>query len=171
MLQARRSRTPSSFRALLLAALLAPTTGCLEPLIGGAALGAIGGAVVTRDVRVKPGASVRVELDQPRDVHGVRRGSAAGDTVALRQSRQLFGRVERVAGDSVWIAISEVRGDLGPTRFRLGAMPVALVRQEPGVRILPLANRPSYIVAGGLLGTGIGVLVIIIGCALDPCLS
>jgi hypothetical protein len=169
-MQARRSPAFVTGRTALVVALLVASSGC-HILAGGAALGAIGGAVATRDVRVKPDASVRVDFAEPRDVDAVHRASAARDTVRLVRTRQLLGRVERLAGDSVWVVVSEARGETGPTRFRLGASPVVLVRQGPGVRVEPLANRPTWIVAGGLIGTGLGVLYIIIACMLEPCLS
>ena len=157
-------------RGLLLAGLLLSSTGC-EYFIGAAAVGAVGGAVVSRDIRVKPGASVRVDLDRPRDVAALRIEREAGDTIWLRETRQLFGRVQRTAGDSVWLGISEASGATGVSRYPLGGMPVALVRLEPGVRVEPLANRPAYMVMGALIGTAVGAVAVIIRCAIDPCLS
>lgn len=157
-------------RALLAACLLLVSTGC-EYFIAGAAAGAIGGVVATRDIRVKPGASVRVDLGQERDVVAIHTARAAGDTVVLRATRTLFGRVQRTAGDSVWVGVSEARGTGSPMRFPAGGAPVVLVRQEPGVRIEPLANRPAYIVAGALAGTGAAFLYLFIYCAFNRCLD
>ena len=155
-------------RGLLLAGLLLFSTGC-EYFLGAAAVGAVGGVVASRDIRVKPGASVRVDLAQPRDVAALRIEGAAGDTIWLRETRQLFGRVQRTAGDSVWLGISQANGAAGVSRYPLGGMPVVLVRPEPGVRIEPLANRPAYMVMGALVGMGISVLALFVFCAVETC--
>ena len=157
-------------RTLLAASLLLGVAGC-EYFVAGAAAGAVGGAIVARDIRVRPGASVRVDFPQARDVLARRVVGGTGDTLWLRDTRQLFGRVQRTAGDSVWIGVSESRGAAEPLRFPLGGAPVALVRQEPGVRIEPLANRPAYVVAGALAGTGVALLAVLVYCAVSPCLS
>ena len=143
-------------------------SGCTI-LAGGAALGAAGGAIASRDIRVRPGASVRVQYAQSPDIPVLLLQEA--DTTWLRQTEYLVGRVARMRGDTVWMDLSESRSALSRVTYGRGQAQVAVDHTGPGMSIIVLANRPAYMVAGAAFGTVLSGGAIIIYCMFNPCMS
>ena len=144
------------------------TTGCTI-LAGGAALGAAGGAIASRDIRVRPGASVRVEFASPSDIPIEYHGEA--DTAWLPRTEYLVGRIERARGDTLWIELSEARTATSRLRYRRRQALVTVDQRGPGTSIVPLANRPAYIVAGAAFGTVLSAGAVLIYCGFHECMS
>ena len=151
-----------------LSLLLIAPIGCTV-LAGGAALGAAGGAIASRDIRVRPGASVRIEFGSPRDIPIALHREA--DTTWLHTTEYLIGRIERTRGDTLWVDLSESRTAMSRTRYGRRQARVAVDQTWPGTSIVVLANRPAYMVAGAALGTVLSAGGILIYCKFNPCMS
>ena len=148
--------------------LLMGLSGCTI-LAGGAALGAAGGAIASRDIRVRPGASLRVEYTRAPDIPIVLAREA--DTTWLHRTEYLIGRVAHIRGDTLWMDVSESRTATSRVTYGRGQAQVVVDQARPGMSVVVLANRPAYIVAGAALGTALGGGAIIIYCKFKPCMS
>ena len=162
----RRATLRSKAMLLTLALLPAGLGGCAV-LAGGAALGAAGGVVASRDIRVRSGVSVRVAFARPRDVALV---GARGDTTVVQRVESLVGRAEHVQGDSIWLIVSESRSATARETYPRDVARAVVDSRSSGATITPLANRPAYVTAGALAGAAAGVGVIIVRCLMEPCM-
>ena len=143
------------------------SSGCTI-LVGGATLGAAGGAIASRDIRVRPGVSVRVEFTNLQDIPVVVQREA--DTTWLRRTEYLVGRIDRVRGDTLWIDLSESRTAMSRMRYGRRQAQAPVDQRDPGASIVLLANRPTYVVAGAALGTAVSGGIVVIYCLFRPCM-
>jgi hypothetical protein len=153
-------------------ALLLAQTGCVL-LAGGAAVGGLTGAVIATS-QPKPttdvGAAVSVAFDPARDL--TIEGGVAGDTAWVRGTRSAVGRVTRVRGDTLFLALAEVVGARGPATFPAVMGPTAVVVRGPGATVRLIARRPGVATAT-MLGVALGIFGVVaaiyIDCYLNGC--
>lgn len=149
-------------------------------IAGGAVVGGVTGAAGSGTPQVRPGAPVQLRLPAPRDVAllpSLAEGlvasapSASGDTAWLPQARLLIGRVTAVRGDTLWLRLTEARSGAQRLTYPADRGPLVRLVGEEARRVEPLGNQPMAAVLGALLGAGAGIVVIMVLCSIEPCLS
>lgn len=164
-----RMHNPQWVRALCaLSLLFVGPAGCTI-LAGGAAIGAAGGAIASRDIRVRTGAPVRVEFTRAPDIPILLRRAA--DTTWLRKTEYLIGRIERTRGDTLWLDLSESRTAESRMSYGRGQAQVSVDQRGPGTSVVVLTNRPAYMVGGAALGTAVSAAAILVYCRFNRCLD
>ena len=141
------------------ALLILPLEGCLG-IAAGASIGAAAGAVTApRASDVSPwqvGEALTVDFAAPRELAADMPGG--GERLALHDVTRIVGRVQRAYGDSLVLAISEVRRSRGaPLSYARLREPMALLQVDAGTRVTVLTARSP--VARGFMGAAAGMVV------------
>jgi hypothetical protein len=158
---------PHTRRSLLALFLLALPLGGCGIILGGAAVGgALGAATAPPPPDAGSGPwqenlAFMVDFTPPREVVASKPGARA-DVVRMGDATRVIGRAHRVAGDTVWLVLSEIRGvRAGALTFPRGREPVMLLVADGSMR--PRAITPRSATTRSLLGAGSGAIVAIIG--------
>jgi hypothetical protein len=144
------------------ALLLLPLQGCLG-VAAGAGLGAAVGAATTPRApdasQWQAGEALTVDFSAPRELVADMPGR--GERLRLHDVTRVLGRVQRAYGDTLLLAISEVRRSRGaPLAFARLREPVALLQVDAGTRVTVLTTRSP--VARSLMGAGAGFVVAVV---------
>ena len=121
-------------------------------------------------------AAVAVRFAAPRSIE-VGAAGASGEGSGLRRVtgvEALSGRVHRVAGDSLWIALTTLTTAAGRETFPLRPEIVTRIHQGPETRVEVLSSSPGAIhgIAGGMVLVTIGAfLALIVYCSQTRCLD
>ena len=159
-------RRRSLLRLAALVLLLPTLHGCLY-FAGGAMLGATLGAASTprplpATARYPAGAALLVDFVPSRDVAGFVRGER--DSLRVPGTTRLVGELRATRGDTLWIAVSELRREAGgPMAFAHGHEPVVPLSPETPARIHVIASNgrlAERVVIGGLVGLALSYLLL-----------
>ena len=153
--------------AFLLAGTVLASNGCLLA----ATAGVVGSAAaVGASVDTARGGAVAVRFDPARSLELKYPGR---DSTVHMTAQRVAGRVARIAADTVWVTISEVRNAAGTHRFpRVGAPTAAILRE--GAEVSVLASRPrtaEWAYAGFFIGTALALGTLVVICWLNPCFA
>ena len=160
------------------ALLIVPLSGCYV-VAAGAGLGAAVGVASTPPEPPagsgpwRPGAALSIDFTAPRDLAAGVPGDA--DSLRVRGVTRVVGRVRRLYGDTLMLALTEVRRTTGgPLAFALQREPVALVLPDASTRVQQISvhsSRTTRGLGGGAAGALLTLTALVAYCRATGCLD
>lgn len=155
-------------RLILMTLVAGSSTGCMA-MAAGAVAGVSAGAVSSREIGVRPGAAALVRFARPRDVTLI--AAAPRDSAQLIDVTHMYGRIHFMAGDTLWVTLSEVHTSRDKLLYPRSPSRIARIVRDTDARVEPLGDTVSFAVTGAVFGAAAVVGTLWLYCWLQPCFN
>lgn len=171
-------RLPRALALLALGTLLLSQNACIY-VAGATALGAsVGVATAYQPLgelegKYRPDNALQVSFDEPRVLSALMPGER--DSLRVAGATRLVGRVREVRGDTVVLAVTELRRvSGGPMGFGNRREPLTQILPDDRARVEVLTKRASPVqrgVVGAAAGFVLAFLGLLVYCNIERCLG